>query len=104
MNCRMTTIFGAVVAVAAGTAASPAVAQTSFQSYRCVDGTQFVAGFFPYDSRAHLQLDGKAVTLRKRLSLSGVRYSGRGVTLTISKAGVTRLKHAKRPVTSCSPT
>ena len=46
-----------------------AAAQT-FQNYRCADGTQFIVGFFQYDSRAHLQLDGKAVTLAKRLALS----------------------------------
>ena len=72
----------------------------SFQNYRCSDGSQFIVGFFEYDKRAHLQIDGKAVTLGKRLALSGSRYSGGGVTLTISKAG-TRLKHAKRPVTAC---
>ena len=39
--------------------------------------------------RAHLQIDGKAVTLAKRLALSGSRYSGGGVTLKITKAGTT---------------
>ena len=60
-----------------------------------------MVGFFQYDTRAHLQLDGKAVTLAKRLALSGSRYSGSGVTLKITKAGATTLKHAKRPVTAC---
>jgi membrane-bound inhibitor of C-type lysozyme len=88
-----------------GTVASSAAgAQTTFKNYRCADGTQFVAGFFQYDSRAHLQLDGKAVTLAKRLTLSGSRYSGSGVTLAITKAGLTTLKHAKRPVTACEQT
>jgi membrane-bound inhibitor of C-type lysozyme len=86
-----------------GLASSAASAQT-FRSYRCVDGTQFVAGFFQYDSRAHLQLDGKAVTLARRMALSGSRYSGSGVTLTITKAGVTSLKLAKRPATACELT
>jgi membrane-bound inhibitor of C-type lysozyme len=85
-------------------AASPAFAQTSFKNYRCADGTEFIAGFFQPDSRAHLQLDGKAVTLTKRLALSGSRYAGGGVTLTITKAGLTTLKHAKRPVTACEQT
>jgi hypothetical protein len=40
------------------------------------------------------------LTLDKRLALSGSRYSGRGVTLTIGKAG-TRLKQARRPATAC---
>ena len=53
--------------------------------------------FFDYDTRAHLQIDGRAVTLAKRLALSGSRYSGGGVTLKITKAGIT-VKHARRPV------
>ena|SRR5437868_5457107 len=81
-----------------------ALAQTTFKNYRCADGTQFIVGFFQPDSRAHLQLDGKAVTLAKRLALSGSRYTGSGVTLTITKAGLTTLKHAKRPVTACEQT
>ena len=47
-----------------------------------------------------MQIDGKAVTLGKRLALSGSRYTGSGVTLTIKKSGTT-LKHARRPVTAC---
>ena len=38
---------------------------------------QFIVGFFQYDSRAHLQLDGKALTLPKRVALSGSRYQAR---------------------------
>lgn len=78
-----------------------AVAQSSFRNYRCADGSQFTAGFFQYDSRAHLQLDGKAVTLPKRVALTGTRYQAKGVTLRITKAGVTTLKHGKRPATAC---
>jgi membrane-bound inhibitor of C-type lysozyme len=101
MNHLKATIF-AVVVVAGTLAAGPqALAQSTFQNYRCADGTQFIVGFFQYDSRAHLQLDGKAVTLKKRLALSGARYSGGGVTLRITKAGLATLKHAKRPVTAC---
>ena len=104
MNRRKPMNFGAAL-FAAGIAAgaAPAVAQqTSFQSYRCADGSQFIVGFFQYDTRAHLQIDGRAVTLGKRLALSGSRYSGGGVTLKITKAGTT-LKHAKRPTTACEP-
>jgi membrane-bound inhibitor of C-type lysozyme len=97
MNRRSSSIFGVMLVAAAGS--SPAWAQ-SFQSYRCADGTQFIVGFFEYDQRAHLQIDGKAVTLGKRLAVSGSRYSGGGVTLKITKAGTT-VKHAKRPVTAC---
>lgn len=85
-------------------ASTAALAQTTFKNYRCADGTQFIVGFFQPDSRAHLQLDGKAVTLAKRLALSGSRYSGGGVTLKITKAGLTTLKHAKRPETACEQT
>lgn len=99
MNRRRTIVFGAGLWVAA-TGASSALAQTTFQNYHCADGSQFIVGFFQYDKRAHLQLDGKSLTFAKRLALSGSRYSGNGVTLTIGKAG-TRLKRAKRPVTAC---
>jgi membrane-bound inhibitor of C-type lysozyme len=98
MKNRKLAVFGAAFFWGA-TGASIASAQT-FQNYRCNDGTQFIAGFFQSDSRAHLQLDGKAVTLARRLALSGSRYSGSGVTLKITRAGTT-LKHAKRPPTAC---
>jgi hypothetical protein len=79
--------------------AAPASAQT-FQSYRCADGTRFLAAFYQYDSRAFLQIDGGAVTLARRLNWSGTRYSGSGITLTITKAGIA-VKHARRPTTAC---
>ncbi len=85
-------------------ASSAASAQTTFKNYRCADGTQFIVGIFQPDTRAHLQIDGKAVTLGKRLALSGSRYTGSGVTLKITKAGLATLKLAKRPVTSCELT
>jgi membrane-bound inhibitor of C-type lysozyme len=104
MSRRKTIIFGTTVLVGAiATGASALAQQTSFQSYRCADGSQFIVGFFQYDKRAHLQIDGKAVTLAKRVALSGSRYSGSGITLKITKAGTT-LKHAKRPVTACELT
>ncbi len=105
MNCRRNTIFSAALCAAAvATAPSAAFAQSSFRNYRCADGAQFIVGFFQYDSRAHLQLDGKALTLPKRVALSGSRYQAKGVTLRITKAGVATLKHAKRPVTTCEQT
>ena len=101
MNRRNTKLIFAAALCVAGVAAgsSPALAQT-FQSYRCADRTQFIVGFFDYDKRAHLQIDGHAVTLARRFAFSGSRYSGGGVTLKITKAGIT-LKHARRPVTTC---
>ena len=101
MNRRKHSIFGAVLFVAA-IGSLPAWAQT-FQSYRCADGTQFLVGFFQNDSRAFLQIDGRAVTLPRRLTLSGSRYSGGGVTLKITRAGTT-VKRAKRPTTACELT
>ena len=101
---RKSNIFGvALCAAAAAAVASPGFAQTTFQNYRCADGSQFIVGFFEYDKRAHLQIDGKSVTLGKRLALSGSRYSGGGVTMTITRAGTT-LKRAKRPATACEIT
>ena len=105
MNCRRNTIFGvALCAAAIAAAPSAALAQSTFRNYSCADGAQFIVGFFQYDSRAHLQLDGKALTLTKRVALSGSRYQGKGVTLRITRAGVTTLKHARRPVTTCDQT
>jgi membrane-bound inhibitor of C-type lysozyme len=105
MNRRRNAIFGAGLCVMAmATAPSAVLAQSSFRNYRCADGAQFIVGFFQYDSRAHLQLDGKALTLPKRVALSGSRYQGKGVTLKITKAGVATLKHGKRPVTTCEQT
>jgi membrane-bound inhibitor of C-type lysozyme len=100
MNRRNVTLVLAALFSTAVTV-SPAAAET-FQTYVCADGTQFVAAFYPSDpKRAHLQVDGKAVALAKRLALSGRRYSGGGITLTMGKAGTT-LKLGKRPVTACS--
>ena len=100
MNNRKIAGFGAALLLGM-IGSSAASAQSTFKNYRCADGTQFIVGFFQYDSRAHLQLDGKAVTLAKRLALSGSRYTGSGITLKITKAGLTTLKHAKRAVTTC---
>src|ERR1044072_8630573 len=50
---------------------APVLAQsTTVQTYHCADGTNFIVGFFPYDKRAYLQIDGGEITLRKRLSLT----------------------------------
>ena len=107
MNCLGSTIFGktafgaALCAVAIATVPSVALAQSSFRNYRCADGSQFTVGFFQYDKRAHLQIDGKAVTLPKRVALTGSRYQAKGVTLRITKAGIVTLKHARRKTTIC---
>jgi membrane-bound inhibitor of C-type lysozyme len=93
-------IAGAAILVAPVTGASPAAAQT-FKTYGCADGTQFIVGFFQYDKRAHLQIDGKAVALSRRIALSGSRYSGGGIVLNIGKAGAT-IRHGRRPASACS--
>ena len=81
--------------------ARQADAQT-FRTYRCADDTQFIVGFYDQDRRAFLQIDGEPVTLAKRLTVSGARYSGAGITLRIAKSGAATVKHLKRPVTACT--
>ena len=104
MKSGKTTIPGALLAAAMIFVASAASAQkTTFQTYRCGDGSEFIVGFFGYDKRAHMQVDGKAVTLEKRVALTGSRYTGGGVTLRITKSGTT-FKIGKRPVTTCQLT
>ena len=76
----------------------PAGAQTFF-TYHCRDGSEFIAAFYEGDRRAHLQLDGKAVALPKRMSLSGSRYAKGDTTLRITKTATT-LKRGKR-LTEC---
>ena len=101
MKSGKTTIRAALLAAAVIFGASAASAQTTtWQNYRCADGSEFIVGFFGYDKRAHMQVDGKAVTLQKRVALTGSRYSGSGVTLRVTKSGTT-FKIGKRPVTSC---
>jgi membrane-bound inhibitor of C-type lysozyme len=94
-------IFGTGLAIAAAAAgALPASAQT-FQNYHCADGTRFIVGFYKYDTRAFVQVDGGSVILARRFfSLSGPRYSGSGVTLNIAKSGA-RIRHARGSTTTC---
>ena len=100
MKSTAIVLAGAAVLVALATGVSPAAAQT-FKTYGCADGTQFIVGFFQYDKRAHLQIDGKAVALTRRIALSGSRYTGSGIVLNIGRAGTT-IKHGKRPASACS--
>jgi membrane-bound inhibitor of C-type lysozyme len=100
MNRRGTIVFGAALCVAGVVAGASSASAQTFQSYRCADGTRFIAAFYPYDSRAYLQVDGRAATLAKSLTWSGTRYSGDGVVLRMTKAAIT-LKHARRPTTAC---
>jgi len=94
-------VIGAAIAVFL-IGLGPAVAQTTtFRNYHCADGSEFIVGFYPYDSRAYLQIDGGPVMLRKRLAISGTRYSGTGVTLRFDKAGHITVKRPGRPATAC---
>jgi membrane-bound inhibitor of C-type lysozyme len=73
----------------------PVLAQP-FLTYHCNDGSEFIVAFYEGDKRAHMQLDGKAVTLPKRISLSGSRYAKGDITLRITKTAtiLTRGKHS----------
>ena len=83
-----------VVAVGILLGMSPVFAQT-FHTYRCYDGSQFILAFFEGDNRAHLQLDGKALTLSKRISLSGSRYAKGDISLRIMNTDII-LKRGKQ--------
>lgn len=94
----------AALAALAALFASPAAAfaqATTFRTYHCADGTEFIVGFYPYDSRAYVQIDGGAVMLPKRVAISGTRYSSRGITLRITNDGRTTVKRARRAETAC---
>ncbi len=101
MNWQRVSILGALLLASAG--GLPAASAQTFQTFHCADGSQFIVGFFEHDQRAYLQIDGRAVTLGRRLALSGAHYSGGGVTLKITGAGTT-IRHAKRPTTACGLT
>ena len=91
------------IAVAVAAAALPwqtaALAQ-QFSTYQCRDGAQFVVAFYPGDKAAHVQLDGKAVRLTKRVAAIGTRYAKGDVTLRIMKT-TTTLQRGKR-MTECT--
>jgi membrane-bound inhibitor of C-type lysozyme len=97
---RIKNVVLMILACVAAFAASPAVAQR-FQTYHCADGTEFIVGFYPYDTRAYMQIDGRAITLPRQLTLSGNRYSGGDVTLKMTRAGATTIRHAKRREAAC---
>ncbi|MCK1385184.1 MliC family protein [Bradyrhizobium sp. 21] len=98
---RHKAILLAITVLGGMISARQADAQT-FRSYHCADGTRFIVGFYDADKRAFLQIDGEPVTLAKRLTVSGARYSGAGITLVIGKTGSTTVRHLKRPVTACA--
>jgi membrane-bound inhibitor of C-type lysozyme len=82
-------------------AIAPAAAQNSaLQTFRCDDGSNFVVAFYKGERRAHVQLDGKAMTLARRISLSGARYSAGGITLRIKEKDAALSRGRK--TTECS--
>jgi membrane-bound inhibitor of C-type lysozyme len=87
--------FIAIFAVAGILIGQPPASAQTFRTYRCFDGSQFILAFFEGDKRAHLQLDGRAITLPKRISLSGSRYAKGDISLRISKTDIT-LKRGKQ--------
>lgn len=99
---RHKAIILAVAILAGGMVDARPVAAQTFQNYHCADGTNFIVGFYDYDKRAFVQIDGTSLPLKKRVTLSGARYAGAGITLKIGKAGTT-VQHLKRPVTACEP-
>jgi membrane-bound inhibitor of C-type lysozyme len=99
---RHKAIVLAITMLAGGMISARQADAQTFQTYRCADGTRFIIGFYDHETRAFLQIDGEPVTLEKRLTLSGARYSGAGITLRIGKTGATTVKHLKRPVTACA--
>jgi membrane-bound inhibitor of C-type lysozyme len=82
-------------AFATGGAAS--AAPQTFLTFHCGDGTEFVATLYQ-GTRAYVQLDGKAMTLPRRLSLSGTRYSSGDITLRVkgNSATLTRGRYLSR--------
>lgn len=93
-------IFGFVFAVLMlGGLSFPASAQKFF-NYTCADGSQLAAAFVPQSKSAHLQLDGKSMTLPQRISASGARYKKSGVTFWI-KGNEAQLKRPKKKWTTC---
>jgi membrane-bound inhibitor of C-type lysozyme len=93
---RWLTLAAAVLLMAA---TSPAFAQT-VTTYRCKDGSEVPVAFFQDDKRAHVQLDGKALSLPRRVSVTGARYSKAGVTLRIKGDAATIKRGGK--TTECS--
>src|SRR5262245_18467960 len=84
---------------ATGILASKLPAYAQCPTYRGRDGSECVAAFYESDKRAHLQLDGKALTLPKHVSMSGSRYAKGDITLRMTKAATT-LKRGKQ-LTEC---
>jgi membrane-bound inhibitor of C-type lysozyme len=78
---------------------TPSAAQ-AFLTFHCRDGTELVTVFYQGTRDAYIQLDGKSMTLPRRISFSGTRYSAGGITLRIKENSVTLSR--RRRTTECS--
>src|SRR6201993_1366906 len=96
-------VVGAAIAGSIGSLAPLFAQTTSFRNYRCADGTQFIVANYPNDPDIYLQIEGGPVTLKRRFSIWGKRYSGGGVTLKFSRTGRMTVKHPGGPETACEP-
>ena len=97
MTCRLR-----LVALALGglvVASTPSHAQP-FVTYQCRDGTELVAYFAPGSRTAYLKLDGRNMTLSRRIALSGRRYVARGITFRAN--GRTATLNRGRQSTQCT--
>jgi len=100
-NIALYIAFGAGLSLLCAGLSAASAQTTTFRTYHCGDGTDFIVAFYPYDSRAYVQIDGGSLMLPKRLAISGTRYSAKGVTLKFSKAGRTTVKRSRRAETAC---
>jgi membrane-bound inhibitor of C-type lysozyme len=91
----------AAVAVLFASGTTALAQATTFRTYHCADGSEFIVAFYPYDSSAYLQIDGGSVMLPKRVAISGSRYASRGTTLRIAQNGRTTVKRSRRAETAC---
>ncbi len=76
-------------AVLASALIAPAAAAQDFLTFHCADGSEFVSALFAGTRSVYVQLDGKALTLPRRISLSRPRYAAGGVTLWIKDRAAT---------------
>ena len=94
-------IFIALIGMASILIWQRPVAAQAFLTYHCRDGAEFVAAFFKNERVARLQLDGKAIVLLQRRSLSEMRYTKGDITLTLAGT-VTTLKRGSQSTTCAS--
>jgi membrane-bound inhibitor of C-type lysozyme len=91
-----------LIALALGgiVATPPAAHAQPFVTYECRDGTELVAYFAPGSRTAHLKLDGRSMTLSRRISVSGRQYTGSGITFRAN--GHTATLNRGRQSTQCT--